>query len=233
MAFLYNRQHRLIKNRKGFTLIEILIVLTLSAFLFALSAPFSQKVQARMNLERTLKELQTDIQTTLNHTVSGKSIAILSIDEEENSPLPAYYGLYFEVDKTFGEPKGYVYTEFGSQENKDHSFEQLTTLITQQKALTNDSVFLKEIRIKNQQNSRAVKNVWLFFLSPFGKTYILEGSEELLNPSNTRVNVETLLKENESNEILEMDFQYKDDPKSLVTLSFGTDKLLKEVNREL
>ncbi len=211
------------KTTSGFTLIEIFVVIGISAMLIALSAPFVTSLQSDISMQQTLRQVKVDLVSTLNYSLAGKSFAALSAKQLMNPELiPEAYALYFQVDPSYGAQTPYDYLEFTA--NSDSEQKSLKSSYQKQNDYPNSSVYLKSITLLNsrKQSHLDLKNAFIFILPPFGKVIFLNENLESL----AHLNSEKLEKNMDEYDQIKLTFQYKDDSKNAITLSFDKNKIL-------
>ena len=201
---------------KGFTIIELLIVMTIMSVLLALSAPFVTSTRSDIAMNRTVRQVKTDLVTNMGYSLAGKSIAALSHGNlMDASQIPSHYALYFATDSDWGGGIPYQYLEFTPEGEDDISINYQF-----EKEWPSSTVYLKEIRL----DGSAISSAYIFFTSPFGKINFLTGHDSLLSGGSLDID-ETIKNESDYEEI-EFDFIYKDEELTLTTLSFNVDKTI-------
>jgi len=222
------RQSRFQNCRAGFTLIEFLIVSGVMMFLLAMAAPFSTSIRSEISMKKTLRQVKTDIITTMGYSLAGKSIAALSEGDLMNTSLvPSHYALYFATDTDYGDQKPYKYLEMTTEIIT--SSEQETKLVYQkEKEIPSSAIYLKSIRLKKNESDPglAVNSAFMLFVPPFGKVVFFTGHNSLLTDASYEFNSLSSIKNASDYRFIELDFQYKDEEQTLTTLSFGVDKMI-------
>jgi prepilin-type N-terminal cleavage/methylation domain-containing protein len=209
-------------DSKGFTMIELLIVLAIMSFLLALSAPFITSTRADIAMNRTLRQVKTDLITNMGYALAGKSIGALSKgDITDASQIPSHYGLYFQAGE-FGNQEPYRYLEMTT----DGLSEDVKLNYDFVKEWPASAVALKDIRLISDSGAseRSVSNLLIVFSAPFGKVNFMTGHDELL--SGNSISVRDAMEENKDIKQIKLDFQYKNNEISTTTLSFNTDKTI-------
>ncbi len=207
--------------QKGFTLIELLVVIGLMAIVLGLSVPFVTSLRSDVSLRKTLKQVETDVVSTLNYSLAGKSFAAISSgDLVESELIPAAYLLHFQVSEE-GDQYPYIYFELadngGGQENP------MTITYQKNKDFPGSSVFLKQIELISRvdQVSESVQSASILIQPPFGRVSFIE-----LGTENLGTFTEQILYDDQKYDEIRLSFQYKDDEKNLSHFKFNTSKLL-------
>ncbi len=212
-----------IANNKGFTLIEMLIVLALMAMLIALSAPFVTSLRSDIAMQRTLRQVKTDMVSTIDYSLAGKSFAALSADDLMNPELiPAAYSLYFETSDTYGDQAPYKYLELSADE--EGLSKSMSLSYEYEHEYEAPAVYLKEIVLKNSVNSGSTTtdSAHIIILPPFGKILFVNDDETLLlHP----MEGDLYQNQNDFDEI-ELHFQHKDDESSETILTLDKGKVI-------
>lgn len=211
------------KKNKGFTLIEILIVVGIMAMLMALSAPFVSSLRADTSIQQTLRQVKVDLVSTLSYSLAGKSFAAISADDLMNPDfIPEAYALYFQVQDKDGYQPPYHYLEFTSSTSLEEK--ALKSSYQKENEYPNSTVFLKEIYLLNSTDQTTVKAeaAYIFILPPFGRVvFVNENLDTLDNFSQEKIQ-ESI----QSYDQIQMTFQYKDDEKNVSKLTFDKSKIL-------
>ena len=209
-------------RKAGFTLIEMLIVLALMSMLIVLSAPFVTSLRSDIAMQRTLKQVKTDMVSTLSYALAGKTFASLSADELMDPTLiPAAYSLYFETDTDYGDQKPYKYFEIkADQEGLNQSMSRSYDF---EHEYESPSVFLKGITLKKAGVEIAtVDTAHIIILPPFGRILFVHDDEGLLQ----NMMEENLYQNQDDFDEIQLHFQYKDDENTLTTLTMNKGKVI-------
>ncbi|MBU1682788.1 hypothetical protein KJ742_02485 [Patescibacteria group bacterium] len=209
-------------------MIELLIVAGLMMFLMVMAAPFTTSIRSDISMRRTLHQIKTDLVTNMGYALAGKSIAALSAGDLMNPDfIPSHYALHFKTDSDFGDPEPYYYMEM-TTEVIDSDTQDAKTLYQTEKEMPSPVVYLKDIRLKTDESDpgTSVNSAFMFFTPPFGKITFVSGYDSLLTDENYSFNPIDAFEDAYEDQIIELDFQFKDDETSVTTLSFGTDKVI-------
>jgi len=207
---------------KGFTFIELLIVMGIMAMLIVLSAPFVSSLSSDIDIQRSIRQVKVDLVSVISYSLAGKSFAALSADDQMNPDLiPAAYSLYFEVDN-YGDQKPYKYLELTAEEEglskamklsyeMDHDYESST-------------VYLKEITLKNSNTgtSKSVNSAYIMVLPPFGKLLFVDENKNFLS----HLNEDDFYQNQREFDEINLLFQYKDDEITETILSLNSSKII-------
>lgn len=209
-------------SKAGFTLVEMLIVLALMAMLIVLAAPFVTSLRSDIAMQRTLKQVKTDMVSALSYALAGKSFASLSADELMNPDLiPAAYSLYFETDTDYGDQTPYRYLELTA--DRDGLNSTMALSYDQPNEYESPSVYLKEISLKKLGTTvTTTDSAHVIVLPPFGRLLFVNDDEGLL----LNIQEEDLYQNQHDFDEIELQFQYKDDEASLTTLSLDSGKVI-------
>lgn len=199
-------------SRAGFTLVELLIVMALIAFLLALSVPFVQSLRPEIALQNTLREVKSEVVSTLTYALAGKSFATVTGEDTLDPALPAAYGLHFSMDP---EVDYFEYLEFSSD---DYASEKPMDVIFQHAIeYPSSAVSLEGITLVDEKNQTTpLQEVYLMVAPPFGKVLFLD--QEGLLVSNVFEVTDSQKQD------LQLTFRYKDYDQDLRTFSVTTDK---------
>jgi|GEM_PF-2666580 len=208
-----------IKTNSGFTFIELIVVMTITAGLLALSAPMLNTLRSQVAMEQTVRQAKTEMLSGIRSALAGKSVAALSADKLDDPTLiPSHYGLALVAGIGDQGDSTYKYIEFaapdGGMPKEIYSIE---------KEWPSPSAYLKEIRLKknSSDSGRAVDQLLVLFTSPFAKMLF---SESLTNPFS--IDPTTLSDAANAFPFAELTFGNKDNDTLLSTLLIGTDKTL-------
>jgi prepilin-type N-terminal cleavage/methylation domain-containing protein len=219
-----NRNNPNHPNKKGFTFVELLIVMAIMAGLLALSAPMVTALRSQVVLNQTIRHAKTDLITTLGYSLAGKSIAALSTPGQAENPdlIPSLYALAFQTDPEAGDPTPYRYLEYTTSMDSSNT-QSSKTIYEIDKDLPSTNVFLKTIRLKKnaEDDGHTVSSLHVFFIPPFGKIAFAGDLVET-----TSFDPVATLAAGQADTVAELTFQYKDDPDQSITLSLGTDKTI-------
>ncbi len=208
-------------DNKGFTFIEMLIVLALMAMLIALSAPFIASLRSDIAMQNTLRQVKTDLVSTMSYSMAGKSFASLSANDLMNPKLiPAAYALYFTKDDDYGDQTPYQYLELTAEEEGLNK--SMKNSYKNPHDYASPSVYLKKIVLKGESNEKTVNSAYIIIMPPFGKILFVQEDENLLLHL-----VEDDLYQNQSDfDKIELYFQYKDDDATESVISFDKGKVI-------
>ena len=209
-------------------MIELLIVMTLIAFVLAMAAPFATSIRSDIAMRKTIRQVKTDLITNIGYSLAGKSIAALTEGNLMNPDLiPSHYALYFKRDDDFVDTTPYRYVELRSE--IESSASQRAKVIYQiEKEMPSPTVYISDIRLKTSgaDSDNSIKSAYIFFVPPFGKIFFVSGYDSLVENNTASFDPVTVFEESKNIQKIEIDFQYKDDEDSVMTLSFGTDKII-------
>jgi len=209
-------------------MIEILVVAGIMMFLMVMAAPFTTSIRSDISMRRTLHQIKTDLITNMGYALAGKSIAALSAGDLTNPDLiPSHYALYFKTNTDFGDPEPYYYMEM-TTEIISSDTQDTKSLYQIEKEMPSPVVYLKDIRLKTNESDPgiSINSAFMFFTPPFGKITFVSGYDSLVVDENYSFNSIDAFEDDYDNQIIELDFQFKDDETSVTTLSFGTDKVI-------
>ncbi len=208
---------------RGFTFVELLVVMAIVMFLLGLSVPFVTSLRSEIAMRSTVGQVKTDLVTALGYSLSGKSMAALSARSMKDfSLIPGAYGLYFESSTDYGASHPYQYLEFGSGSPR--------ILYNLKKDNSSPVVFLRHIRVKTSPSDpgRAVDRLTLLFFPPFGRVGFATDSLPSI-PASYSVDSLGGLVSDPTLVSATLEFQYKDDSSKNTILSFGKDKVISEL----
>ena len=212
-----------LKDSKGFTIIELLIVLGLMAMLLALSVPFVASLRSDISLQKTLQGIKVDIVSTIDYSLAGKSFAALSADDLTNPKLiPAAYALYFETDSDYGEQTPYKYLELASEEEGLDKAMKVSYEMPHEYSAP--GVYLKDISFYNSDTGRNEKadSGYIVVLPPFGKLLFVDDGEGFLSGLTEN---DFYQNQRDFNGI-KLHFQYKDDESTETVMSLNQGKVI-------
>lgn len=229
LVFLALSMNRSPKNKglssakAGFTLIEMLIVLALMAMLIVLSAPFVTSLRSDISMQRTLKQVKTDMVSALSYALAGKSFASLSADELINPDLiPAAYALYFETDTDYGDQTPYRYLELTAVDEGLNSTMELSYDYANE--YESPAVYLKGITLTNSETgaSKATDSAYIIVIPPFGRLLFVDDDESYLQ----HVSETDFYQNQQDFDGIQLHLQYKDDEDSLTALTLNKAKVI-------
>ncbi len=206
-------------QNKGFTIIELLIVMGLAALMLSLSAPLVNSLEPEIKMEATIKQIKQDLISTLHYAMAGKSFGAIKGQNIENpSQLPFAYLLHFQSNNDFGDPIPYRYLELTQNENGSMEW-----IYQKEHPYPNTHVFLKEIRLTQNESekSETVSSAYIGFIPPFAKVFFIDAGPEF-----TPANTDELFKDQEKFDQIELIFQYKENEGGQVSLNFDVSKTL-------
>lgn len=222
-----SRNHRQL-NKEGFTFVELMIVSVIMMVLLGLSAPFVSSLRSEVALRSAIRQVKTDVITTMGYAMAGKSIAALSARQlNDPSLIPGYYGLHFTSGNDYGSSEPYYYLELSTQLNNQNMM-VAKNIYQIEKEVSSPVVFLKDIRIKKNASDlgRSVGSVMILFTPPFGKVTFLLGKDNLVRQPGAIIGNLSEFSSNSDNRFIELEYQYKEDPIKSTVLTFGTDKVI-------
>ncbi|MBN1259017.1 type II secretion system protein [Candidatus Peregrinibacteria bacterium] len=197
---------------RGFTLVELLVVMALMMFLLGMAAPFAASIRSDIAIQKTVRQVKTDLITGNGYALAGKSIAALSEGDLANKEnIPAYYALRFTASADYEESQlnnHYNYQEWGADRQMIYNLE---------KEWPSAAVYLKEMVLKTDPADAGtpVQEASIIFMPPFGRVY-LGGT----------FNSEADFIENLKYHFIELHLQYKDNEDLETFMSFGSDKTI-------
>lgn len=209
-------------------MIELLVVMTLMALILTMAAPFASSIRSDIAMRKTIRQIKTDLVTNIGYSLAGKSIAALTEGDLMNPNLiPSHYALYFKKDDDFGNPTPYRYVEVRS-EIQSSTTQQAKVLYQIEKEIPSPAIYISDIRLKTSESGsgNSVDSAYIFFTPPFGKIVFLNGYDSLVENNSSSFDPISAFKESASIKGIELDFKYKDDEDSVMTLSFGADKII-------
>lgn len=208
-------------------MIEILVTLTVIAVLLGMFSPFASSIRADVSMSSALNQVKSDLLATMSYSLAGKSLASLSSASGPSPDLmPSHYLLLFDRDQNVDYPVDYRYIETKT-DRVSSSYQPSFSIYEILKPPTNPNVFLREIRLIDSSDSvTTVDSVAVLFTPPFGKVTLLDGvSFQALKGSTTSsFDSAVVFKSTNPYERVELDYQFKNDPRTLTTLSFSRDK---------
>lgn len=213
---------------KGFTFAELMIVSVIMMVLLGLSAPFVSSLRSEVALTSAIRQVKTDVITTMGYSMAGKSIAALSAGRLNDPTLiPGYYGLHFTSSSDYGSSEPYIYLELSTQLNSQNIL-VAKNIYQIEKEITSPVVYLKDIRIKKNASEagQSVGSVLILFSPPFGKVVFLLGQDTVVERPGATISNLSEFTSNNDNRYIELEFQYKEDPINSTVLTFGTDKVI-------
>ena len=208
---------------KGFTLIEMLIVLALMAMLLTLSAPFVTSLRSDIAMKRVLRSVKLDMVSTISYSLAGKSFSALDADDLTDPALiPSAYALYFEKDFDYGDTNFYEYLEFVSEE--DGTNKPMTVSYKNPHEYPAPSVYLHSIVFRESVTGNEVDADagYIIVLPPFGKLLFVRDDESFLK---SLTEDDLYINQHDFDEII-LGFQYKDKPQTKVSLSLNRNKVI-------
>jgi len=193
------------KNPTGFTMVELLITLSLAAMLIGLAAPFVSTLRVDIAMQKTLKNIKFELVSALNYSLAGKSFATLDKkDLEKVSFIPQVYGFYLQKGE-YGHQPNYRYLEF-KVENAE-----LSIIYQKEHPLPSSEVFLSQIRLVDGEGVKPVDGVLILIKPPYGTIEFLElESLDQTVPFSSQATYEEI----------HLSFQYKENQASHETLIF-------------
>lgn len=206
-------------KHSGFTLVELLLVMTLMAVLVGFSVPFVTSVQADASMNQVLRQVSVDLSGLFTGAQAGKSLAALSANALfDTSLIPKFYALTFEKNETFGDSKPYHYFELVGDDPS-----QLKNVYQKESALSNTSVYLKSISLLNSENQKMqeVDHATIFIQPPFGEVFF---DDQILD-ENSVVDSKKISDPSFYDQI-QLTFQYKEDEKNIRSIVFDRNKIL-------
>ncbi len=216
------------KNQpSGFTFVELIIVSALMMVLLGLSVPFVTSLRSELSMSGTLRQVKTDVVTTMGYALAGKSIAALTSGDLNNPELiPSHYALFFQADDDYGNPTPYSYVECTTEILNRNQY-NTKSIYSIEKDMPSETVILKDIRLKmNESDSgQSVDSAFIFFSSPFAKVNLFNGHKSLVSDSNYTFNSIETFKNTDFNYI-DLVFQFKDDKDTRTIMTFGVDKVI-------
>jgi prepilin-type N-terminal cleavage/methylation domain-containing protein len=216
------------RQNKGFSMVELLIVMTLMAFVLAMAAPFASSIRSDIAMRKTIRQIKTDLVTNIGYSLAGKSIKALTEGDLMNPDLiPSHYALYFKKDDDFGDPTPYKYVELRS-EIESSTTQRAKVIYQVDKEMPSPVVYISDIRLKTSESGggNSVDSAYIFFTPPFGKVVFSDNYNSLVENSSSSFDPIAAFKESVDIKGIELDFKYKDDEDSIMTLSFGADKII-------
>lgn len=203
----------------GFTLTELLIVMTLMAFLLAFSAPWVTSVRSEIAMQKTIRQIKSDFISTLTYALAGKSFG-LSLNHQgfQNQKLPpSAYLLSFSLHE---DNSSYSYLELSSLEDINES---LSPIFKIDHLYPTSEVFLKEISLfdAKKQTEIPVNSAYIFVLPPFGKVFLINGDDDL-----NQLQWDEISEKKSDYERITLTFQYKDKALDSQSISLTTNKLI-------
>ncbi len=215
-------------KNKGFTFVELIIVVALALFLLGLSVPFVTALRSDIAMLRSLKQVKTDLLSTAAYALSGKSFAALAADDLLNPELiPSHYGLLLKAEEGEGAGQSYRYFEWRSRPLHEDP-PTAKTLYWIEKELPSPGVSLRSIRLKQslEDPGTPADSLLLVSVPPFGRLHVAPGQGQLESDSPGDLDLPQALEDSLSIAYAELDFSYDDEPLSLRTLRLGADKTL-------
>jgi prepilin-type N-terminal cleavage/methylation domain-containing protein len=216
-----------IKSKKGFTLIEMIVVIAIMGILLGLAAPFTTSIRSDISMRKTVRQIKSDIVGNLGYSLAGKSINALVKDDLLNpEQIPSHYALYFQTDNDYGDIIPYQYAEF-STDIQGGTSQSSKVIYKIEKEMPNSTVYIKDIRLKRQDGDSgvSVNSAYVFFTPPFGKVSFLNNNNQLISGPGMSGSLDNLINSGDF-EAIEFDFQYKDEEQNIMTLSFSNDKVI-------
>jgi len=208
---------------KGFTFIELIVVMALMAILIALSAPFVASLQSDIAMQRNLRQVKVDLVSIISYSLAGKSFAALSADDlMDPKNIPAAYALYFETDTDYGDQTSYRYMEFTAEEDGLNQAMELSYDIPHE--YVSPAVYLKELNLINSitGTSQSVNSAYIVVVPPFGKILFVNKGENFI----TGLSADGFYQDQKNFDEIELHFQYKDDELSETVISLNQSKII-------
>ncbi len=209
-------------------MIELLVVMTLMAFVLAMAVPFVESIRSDIAMRKTIRQVKTDLVTNIGYSLAGKSIAALVQGDLMNpSLIPSHYALYLKKDDESGNPTPYRYVELRSEIESGGS-QRIKVLYQIEKEMPSPAVYISDIRLRKSQSDSgsSVDSAYMFFTPPFGKISFVSGYDSLIENNTASFDPIVVLGGARDIQKIEIDFKYKDDEDSITTLSFGADKII-------
>lgn len=205
--------------KRGFTFIELIVVMTIMSGLLALSAPMLNTLRSQVAMGQTVRQAKTEVLSGIRSALAGKSVAALSNDKlEDASLIPGLYGLALTAGIGDQGESTYRYIEFAAPEEG-----VAAEIYSIGKEWPSPSVYLKEIHLKKDPSDpgRSAQQLLILFAPPFAT---MSFSENLTAP--TSIDPKTMADAAKDFPFAELTFGHKDDSSRLSTLLIGTDKTL-------
>lgn len=210
-------------------MVELLVVMTLMAFVLGMAAPFATSIRSDIAMRKTIRQVKTDLLTNIGYSLAGKSITALTAGDLMNPDLiPSHYALYFKADDDFGDPAPYKYVEMRS-EIESSTVQKAKVIYQIDKEMPSPTIYISDIRLKTSESESgsSVDSAYIFFIPPFGKVVFINGNHDsLVENSSSSFDPLSSFQEYADIKGIELDFKYKDDDDSVMTLCFGSDKII-------
>lgn len=209
-------------HKRGFTMVEILIVLGIVAILISLSAPFVSSLQRDITFQKNAQQAEFQILSTLNYALAGKSFTSLSQEGvKKEGVIPVAYGLYMKKGK-YGSQPDYQYLEF----KENGAF--LEVIYKGVHPFSSESIYLDEISLFNTKKSvKSTNDLLVLIYPPFGKVRFIEVGKVPGKISQNLIDSPV-----SAYQEVQLSFQYKNEDVFKQVLSFNLSKELSFISSQ-